>query len=125
MTDHANIARYLLGEAETIPYPDYEAKDGHKADAIAIAQAHATLALVEQQRIANLIALCGSEYPALNEHVAADASKVLTEYEPDAWRTVVALMGDAGRDRYWTGRLVSVEPACCPPNTTHTKGTEA
>lgn len=36
MTDHANIARYLLGEAETIPYPDYEAKDGHKADAIAI-----------------------------------------------------------------------------------------
>lgn len=36
MTDPANIARYLLGEAETIPYPDYEAKDGHKADAIAI-----------------------------------------------------------------------------------------
>lgn len=25
MTDHANIARYLLGEAETIPYPDYAA----------------------------------------------------------------------------------------------------
>lgn len=50
---------------------------------------------------------------------------VVADTEPEAWRTVVALMGDAGRDRYWTGRLVSVEPACCPPNTTHTKGTES
>lgn len=42
------------------------------------AQAQATLALVEQQRLANLIALAESCHPLLREQVADDAAATLT-----------------------------------------------
>ncbi|WP_449281231.1 hypothetical protein [Leucobacter sp.] len=53
-TDHAAEALRVLQLPTSI-------EDATEANALAYAQVHATLALVEQQRIQNLIALCGSE----------------------------------------------------------------
>lgn len=50
--DHAAEARRVLGN---FPHDDIR----NNREALAWAQVHATLALVEQQRIANLIALAG------------------------------------------------------------------
>lgn len=50
--DHAAKARYWLPQNG----------DGILPDHVAVAQVHATLALVEQQRIANLIALGNAEH---------------------------------------------------------------
>ena len=44
------------------------------------AQVHATLAIAEQLRIANLIALATARHPMLSEQVAADAAHALTEF---------------------------------------------
>lgn len=49
---------------------------------IAIAQVHATLALVEQQRIANLIALANSSHWMLRGDTAQDAANTLVELHP-------------------------------------------
>lgn len=56
--DHAAIARdqVILASGEvSANWPP--ATGEYKADLIALAQVHATLALVEQQRIANIVAL--------------------------------------------------------------------
>lgn len=45
-----------------------------------LANAAATLALVSQQRLANLIALANSDHGALNEQVAADAAGALAVF---------------------------------------------
>ena len=59
--DHAAEARALLANADRYVTEDWPVQAGeHKADILAAAQVHATLALVEQQRIANLIALAGA-----------------------------------------------------------------
>lgn len=50
--DHAAKARYWLPQKG----------DGITPNHVAVAQVHATLALVEQQRIANLIALGNAEH---------------------------------------------------------------
>jgi len=50
-----------------------------KADILAVAQIHATLALVEQQRIANLIALAALTYPD-GTHVHASSVVEPGEY---------------------------------------------
>lgn len=56
--DHAAEARRLLGVAGLRPSANWEAETGErKADVLADAQTHATLALAEQQRIASVIAL--------------------------------------------------------------------
>lgn len=52
-TDHAAEARRVLGN---FPHEDLMSN----TDALAWAQVHATLALVEQQRIANLVAIYGA-----------------------------------------------------------------
>lgn len=46
------------------------------------AQAHATLALVEQQRIANLIALATNTHTPLADQPATDAMGALVDYHP-------------------------------------------
>lgn len=56
MTDHVKEALNQLGQVGTnLPYPSHPA-DG----AVAIAQVHATLAVAEQLRIANLINYCAN-----------------------------------------------------------------
>jgi hypothetical protein len=68
--DHAAEARELLENYA----PDYM-----------VAQVHATLALVEQQRIANLIAI--SQF----NHVADDQTRIYTDLEAAiAWRNEAA-----------------------------------
>lgn len=52
------------------------------ANATAYAQVHATLALAEQQRIANLIALANSTHQILHEQTAQDAAEALVEFRP-------------------------------------------
>jgi|GEM_PF-3287457 hypothetical protein len=53
----ADEALRLLGIADQRPSQEWTSETGEsKSDVIAAAQVHATLALVEQQRIANLIA---------------------------------------------------------------------
>lgn len=56
--DHAAEARAALVNADRFASNNWPLETGEqKADLIAVAQVHATLALIEQQRIANLIAL--------------------------------------------------------------------
>lgn len=56
--DHVAIATERLDVAQTEVSANWQSMTGEeKADLIAVAQVHAMLALVEQQRIANLIAL--------------------------------------------------------------------
>ena len=56
--DHVAEACVLAIQADAFTSSDMVLQTGEvKADVIAAAQLHATLALVEQQRIANLIAL--------------------------------------------------------------------
>ena len=55
MTDHVAMAESQLDRARR------EVPDTYSQQLIMSAQVHATLALVEQQRIANLIAIYGSE----------------------------------------------------------------
>ena len=69
------------------------------------AQAEATLALAEQQRIANLIALATATHPMLSEQVATDAAHALTEFNEhsmggyhQASPDVAAALGIAGHD---------------------------
>lgn len=60
--DHATEARALLIQGDAFTSSDMVLQTGEaKADVIALAQVHATLALVEQQRIANLVALSQAE----------------------------------------------------------------
>ena len=68
--DHAAKARYWLPQKG----------DGITPNHVAVAQVHATLALVEQQRIANLIALADLKEPGAKTQVVADARKSLTVY---------------------------------------------
>ena len=56
--DHADEATQGIMVASLRVSEDFSTQTGeHKADILAEAQVHATLALVEQQRIANVIAL--------------------------------------------------------------------
>lgn len=64
--DHAAEARKILERYKTVGL--------HTAEATA-AQAHATLALVEQQRIANLIALGQFSHPISDSEVLMTAPK--------------------------------------------------
>lgn len=68
--DHAAEARKVATAIENDPYSDM-------ASFVAEAQLHATLALAEQQRIANLMGLF-SEYIS-EEILSADEWKALTE----------------------------------------------
>jgi len=52
------------------------------ANLLAEAQTHATLALVEQQRIANLIALATNIHTPLADQPATDAMGALVDYHP-------------------------------------------
>ena len=72
--DHAAAARNLLEMDSGID-------DDMVAPVIAIAQVHATLALVEQQRIANLIALSASGIGPLMQ--AGDRALMHPEPHPD------------------------------------------
>ena len=72
--DHATEARRLIS---AVPARDTYARTAY-------AQVHATLALVEQQRIANLIALAGSRNPILREQVAEDAAEALATFHEHA-----------------------------------------
>lgn len=67
--DHVEESLNFLGAATIDTYGDDDRK-------VAIAQVHATHALVEQQRIANLIALAG---PDMHESVATAALQMLTD----------------------------------------------
>lgn len=61
--DHVNDAMACLIAADGHLSAEMPRETGeYKSDVIAAAQVHATLALVEQQRIANLIALGSAEH---------------------------------------------------------------
>lgn len=85
--NHAARAVGLLAVADRDVSDNWPLQTGeHKADIIAQAQVHATLALVEQQRIANLIAL-GTQSSVLNEELfvlrdEAAGALVTTEITP-------------------------------------------
>lgn len=69
--DHAAEATRSLADADRFASVNCPLETGeHKADIIATAQVHATLALVEQQRIANLIALAKETFAT---HEASEA----------------------------------------------------
>lgn len=72
-TDHAAEARAQLGRIGVRLDPD-------AVLAAEVAHAHATLALAEQQRIANLIALAQARGRGLSEQVAADALGALATF---------------------------------------------
>lgn len=83
MTDHASSARSAVQRAE--------AKESHpgaeRGALIGIAQVHASLALAESQRLANLIAIVNAKYangsaafPALSD---AAATEILRRLGPD------------------------------------------
>lgn len=79
--DHASEARVELDIAQRWPSETFAVQTGeHKADVLAAAQVHATLALVEQQRLANILTLVGDEDPeTVNDNlieVGADPVKV-------------------------------------------------
>lgn len=80
--DHAAEAREFLALARTIPSAEDETNPAAHL-AILEAQAHATLALVEQQRIANLIALADARHLVLSKQVANGAALALVgHHEP-------------------------------------------
>lgn len=81
--DHAAEARRLLANADRMGSMDWPTQTGeYKADVLAEAQVHATLALVEQQRIANRIALAG--------YVDCDIPEALNQLAHDALGTLTA-----------------------------------
>ena len=83
--DHAAEASRLLANADRMVSNDWPLETGEfKTDILAAAQVHATLALVEQQRVANLIALAGSRNPILREQVAEDAAEALATFHEHA-----------------------------------------
>ncbi len=87
--EHAAEARAVLQLAGRDVSENMALQTGeHKADMIAVAQVHATLALVEQQRIANLIALMDS--PRSSTLMAKAALNGLSEGEPFAVRDLRA-----------------------------------
>ena len=70
--DHATEARTLLTQSYAFTSSDMVLHTGEtKADVIAQAHVHATLALVEQQRIANLIAMASMADDDSKHEVAA------------------------------------------------------
>lgn len=80
-TDHVKEALNELGQiGANLPYPSHPA-DG----AVAIAQVHATLAVAEQLRIANLIALASLPEPdshgEVRELLRGDALHTLAEWK--------------------------------------------
>lgn len=81
--DHAAEARKHIAIADRNASSDWPQLTGeHKADILAAAQVHATLALVEQQRIANRIALAG--------YVDCDIPEALNQLAHDALGTLTA-----------------------------------
>ena len=84
--DHADEAIQGIMVASLRVSEDFCTQTGeHKADILAEAQVHATLALVEQQRIANVIALANSANPILSEQVATDAATALAGRQYGGW----------------------------------------
>lgn len=79
--DHAALAAQMARDALSTSRSGAQVIAGMLA---ATAQAHATLALVEQQRVANLIALAGSRNPILREQVAEDAAEALATFHEHA-----------------------------------------
>ncbi len=87
-TDEAAEARHYLGHSDSRASEEWPVQTGeHKADVIARAQVHATLALVEQQRIANLIALA----QASHADVFAGLDALLSEEQLLAMRKEMGL----------------------------------
>lgn len=83
--DHVAVATERLDLAQTEVSANWPSRTGEeKADLIAAAQVHATLALVEQQRIANIIAFTtGAGYDMatdLAEQIAKDLGTWGGEY---------------------------------------------
>ena len=76
--DHAAEAVALHNLAVTAQH------QGDPRHLIAAAHVHATLALIEQARIANLVALAGSHNPILHEQVAEDAAETLAAFHEHA-----------------------------------------
>lgn len=75
--DHASIARERIEIASQDVSDNWRSSTGeHKADMIALAQVHATLALVEQQRIANLIALTDLSRKTTKEDVGYELDEL-------------------------------------------------
>lgn len=81
MSNHAQEAIDWIEYSSNLN-PDVDNKASHAAQ---LAQVHATLALVEQQRIANLIALgVLGEHAILTEQVSEDAAVSLIEHKDHA-----------------------------------------
>ena len=76
--DHAAEAVALLNLAAAAQH------QGDPRHLIAAAQVHATLALTEQQRVGNLIALAGPRNPILRDQVAEDAAEALATFHEHA-----------------------------------------
>lgn len=104
--DHAAEARKHLADAVTDPQATpWDLTDEHEQwhiDAtLSVAQVHATLALVEQQRIANLIAatrlIPEGERPGVDSWGAASDSALHSRLaDEDTW---IALLGTDGYER--------------------------
>ena len=78
--DHAAKAHVLLNNIR----PD-EMGDSDSTNWLLSAQVHATLALVEQQRIANLITVSGWVMDSTKEDVGYDLDKLRTGVAGEVW----------------------------------------
>lgn len=94
--DHAAEARRLVDLAD-MGYGQIDPRNGDMAVAQMVenqtlaveAQVHATLALAEQQRLSNLIALSGSSHGGALAQAASDALWTFTE--DDQWSGTVVI----------------------------------
>lgn len=81
--DHAADSRTILSNIQ----PDEMGGHGI-ADWLALAQVHATLALVEQQRIANLITIAGWVVDSSAADVGYDLDKLRTGVAGEVWEAL-------------------------------------
>ena len=79
--DHAALAAQMARDALSTSRSGAQGIAGVLA---ATAQVHASLALVDQQRVANLIALAGPRNPILRDQVAEDAAEALATFHEHA-----------------------------------------
>lgn len=99
MTGHRERAVEIVGSLHTASQLD----PAQAMYSVAVAQVHATLALVEQQRIANLIALSHESAPAVGPKVTAYPRLAGGTAENPVWREQVDASG-----QYWADLAAQV-----------------
>lgn len=94
--DHEGEARALLAAADAEVSANHPVNTGEdKADLLANAQVHATLALLEQQRIANIITVAGWVIDSSPGDVGHDLDKLRPGVAGEVWEALGLLTSSA------------------------------